>query len=136
MPSRGTLRRGFCLDLCTYRSATCRLYVGYWHQVTWNLLKRTASVRQVQCILTLFYLRLCYWRKFNGAANNELTMHRAIVTIVFNQHLQDNRKKWAGEGSNKRTIKKTGWRSTPPRFPTKGFDGACWNPTLPALASV
>ena len=59
LPSRGTLRRGFCLDLCTYRSTTSRLYVGYWHQVIWNLLKRAASVKQVQCILTLFYPRLC-----------------------------------------------------------------------------
>ena len=45
---------------------------------------------------------------------------------------QDNRKKWeetgggggGGGGANKRTTKKTGWRSTPPRSPTKGFNGA------------
>ena len=38
---------------------------------------------------------------------------------------QDNRKKY-GEGEKKEPLKKTGvrGRSTPPRSPTRGFDGA------------
>ena len=70
------------MDLCTYRSATCRLYVRYWHQVTWNLLKKD-SIRQASSMhsrITLFETV----EKFYGSTNNELTMHRAMV---FNQHL-------------------------------------------------